>query len=159
MNPGGTSSNERMWVRVSFLVAALATFGCSADRPEPAAPSAPAIETVPLRTLAANTASYRGQTVRVCGRWSDPPTLRPGEVARSGWALTAPKLPGTFGPHSYFVGVTSCLGRRPRLSSGCITGRIAREDGSLDLPENILVGSHVTGSHEWLLHPQCSVER
>ena len=150
---------SRGGVQLSLLVAvfaALGTLGCSAERPETAAPPAAGVETVSLYVLAANMGRYKGQTVRVCGRWRDPPPRRARAVAQSSWSLTAPNPPGTVRPHVYVVGVTPCRGKRPRLTNGCLTGRIARENGSLDLPEDILIASHVTGSYEWFLHPQCA---
>jgi hypothetical protein len=60
-------------------------------------------------------------------------------------------------PHgsTVYVVVPACNGQAPRLVRGCITGRIAREDGSLDVPDYETIGSHLIGSEEWWLHPQC----
>lgn len=134
-------------------VAALGLSGCYAEAPEPR--SATLVETVPLPVLAANTADYRGRTVRVCGRWS--PDRRAASETNRQWSISQ-RDPKARRPHVYSVGIKSCGERRPRLDQGCITGRIAREDGSLDLPTDMLVQSHVTGSLEWWLHPQCMAE-
>lgn len=73
-----------------------------------------------------------------------------------GWNLI---VPYSHSPRSMiFVVVAACEGERPRLSNGCITGRIAREDDSLQPETEIIVVSHTTGSFEWWLHPQCRAD-
>lgn len=152
-----TCAAPKSVARATVLLAGLTILcvaGCSAAAPE--APSAAAVQTVPLQVLAANTVDYRGRTVRVCGRWQNRSARSGDDAPETGWSLTAPNPPGMHGPHTYSVIVAACRGARPRLTNGCVTGRIAREDGSLAMPEAILVASHVTGSNEWWLHPQCA---
>lgn len=67
------------WLRLPSALlltafAALAASGCTAAEPE--TPSSAAVQTVPLRTLAANIGPYIGQTVQVCGRWNGPRNQR-----------------------------------------------------------------------------------
>jgi len=54
------------------------------------------------------------------------------------------------------VYIRSCTERRPRLVRGCIVGRVAREDGSLDPPISRIVSDHQISNSEWWLHPHCA---
>ena len=111
------------------------------------------VQTVHLTELARNVGNYTGQTVRVCGgRWRGSMT-RPDGTHR-GWILSKVDPSGPRGPHVTSVYV-ACRTPRPRLVDGCLTGRIAREDGSQTPSETVTVSSHVTASREWWLHPQC----
>jgi hypothetical protein len=95
----------------------------------------------------------RGETIRVCGgRWVEPRRTEDGRLVA--WTLSQPGEPPYRFPISVLV--APCGEERPKLDRGCITGRIAREDGSQTLPENIFVGSHGLVSEEWWLHPQCT---
>ena len=132
------------------LATACMLVGCMAEPPSPAALNG--VETVPLHVLARTINNYRGRTVRTCGRELTPITQANGDI-RS-WELRAvdPTSPHAF---TAYVIIPACNGRRPRLDESCAIGRIAREDGSLDPPEDIAIGSHMIGSQEWWLHPQC----
>ena len=137
---------------IMLLIGAIAA-GCTAEPLEPASGS---IETVPLHILARNIASYRGQTVRTCGREIEPARYSNGEIIYWRLSVIDPTSPYRFPAR---VIIPSCNGERPRLRGGCISGRVAREDGSLDPPESVVIGSHEIMSHEWWLHPQCPIRR
>jgi len=135
----------------ALLVAAcLLATGCRERSAHSA--SGQSVVTVPLHVFARNAADYRGQTIRTCGREVRPITQSNGEI-RS-WQLRAidPTSPHRF---EAFVVLPACGSRPPRLEHGCVTGRIAREDNSLDVPDAIIVTDHAIGSEEWWLHPSC----
>lgn len=145
--------------RSDLLAAPLAAVACAlaaACAPAPPEGAGNLVETVPLHVLARTIADRRGQVVRVCGgNWGGTVESAAGQMR--GWVLVAPdpSAPATL---RAFVNVRSCDGRRPRRSGDCITGRIAREDGSLTRPESIMVGSHQVGRQEWWVHSQCAAQ-
>lgn len=142
----------------SAILACAAAASCTRALPERAGQSVPlsptaSIETVPLTALAGNMFTYRGRTVRVCGTWDIVGPSHPNPDRRA-WLYERVRAPS--GIHQYSVGVLTCPGAMPRPGRACITGRVARPDGSLESPTEIFVGSHGTGSAEWWLHPQCA---
>lgn len=139
------------WTRATVLLS-IALVSCSPQRPSPAGVSSD--PSVPLHVLARNIESYRGQSVRTCGTELLPITQADGTV-RS-WSLRKLDPTSSHGFTAYVI-VPACAGRRPPMAGGCVVGRVAREDGSLDIPEAITIGSHLIGSQEWRLHPQCLV--
>lgn len=129
-----------------------ALLGSCAPEQAPA-PSASLVPAVPLHVLARTIADFRGRTVRTCGSQLQPAWGASGEVAN--WRLS---VRDPTGPYHFpaIVILPSCNGERPRMErGGCITGRIAREDGSLDDPDVEIIGSHQIMNYEWWLHPQC----
>jgi|GEM_PF-2950879 len=132
-------------------LAALHATGCTHEAVEPSAASA--VETVPLHVLARNIGDYRGQIVRTCGGRPSPVRSPDGEIREWELRVTDPTSEHRF---TAFVIVPSCNGQMPRLVDGCVTGRVAREDGSLDPPTSMSVISHFIGSDEWWIHPPCS---
>lgn len=108
-------------------------------------------ETVPLLTLALDPEAWRGREVRTCG-----PTFQ-GHPAENMWQLSMPH-----GRHGAGILVPGCAGAAPkRDSKGCVSGRIARRDGSIEPtregePQTI---SSAMISHDWFLHPQCRAPR
>lgn len=106
-----------------------------------------------MHVLAHDIRTYRGRIVRTCGRWTGPLTSAAGvDIA---WQLAAPDPTSSAGFQAG-VFVAPCAGRRPRLAQGCITGRIAREDGSLEDPKSTGFIDHQTINFEWWLHPLCT---
>ena len=97
--------------------------------------------------------SYRGQTLRVCGE-----QLKDLGVDEPRWTLFTPQA---FGYHPAMVAVLPCPGRRPTADSRmCMIGRIARRDGSLELPpSDQIVVKGLGDSSPWYLHAQCSANR
>jgi hypothetical protein len=91
---------------------------------------------------------YRGRTIRVCGRLAQ---------IEGRWAVEHVSLPGEVyfhGPPAVFV--LSCTGQSPRLEhDGCLTGRIARQDGSLRPPAQPTDMGDAPYDYDWFLHPQC----
>lgn len=136
-------------------VAALAGFAAACTQALLEPTSQPAVETVPLHILARNIASYRGRTVRTCGRWRG--AQRSGAQVRA-WQLSRVDPTSAY-RFSASVLVSECRGRRPRLADGCIVGTVAREDRSLEPPDSIIVTDHQIISYEWWLHPQCTLPR
>jgi hypothetical protein len=130
-------------------LAVVAGSGCTREAPEPAAASA--VETVPLHVLARTIGIYRGRTVRTCGETMVPVTDAQGVVSQ--WHLSAPDT--TRERATAFVAVATCHGERPHLVDGCVTGRVARNDGSLEDPQSMHLVSHLVGSWEWWMHPHC----
>lgn len=137
-------------MRAAALITILIAAACVREPPE--TPATPQPETVPLHILARNIDSYRGRTVRTCGEWNGAMREADGTLLARQLNRIDPTSPHGWGA---VVFVAPCSGARPPLSDGCINGRIAREDGSLNDPERIEVVSHRIGSSEWWLHPQC----
>jgi hypothetical protein len=109
--------------------------------------------TVPLHVLARTIADYKGRTVRTCGTKLQAARGTDGKVA---YGILSARDPASRHNLQASVHVASCGGERPRLDpGGCVTGRVAREDGSLDEPDAVLVSSHAVVDNEWRLHPQC----
>lgn len=98
--------------------------------------------------IAKDAAAYRGKQVRTCG--TDFLPHRDGEA----WQLSVPYAEGR---HSASVHVIGCQGRPPhRDSEGCITGRVARSDGSLTVPPVLdIVVRSAPDSLPWYIHEQC----
>jgi hypothetical protein len=114
-----------------------------------AAAAPPAVPTVPLVQIATGIEEYRGQMVRICGPRS---TRLDGGRA---WQLSVPRA---FGHHAAGVVILGC----PQLAAAggeetCVTGRIARRDGSIepDREGRLRVVSSAAISEEWFLHAQC----
>jgi hypothetical protein len=109
--------------------------------------SAP-VETIPLIHLATHIEDYRGHTVRTCG-----PEFHRAADGRPEWLLT---VPGAFGHHPAGVRIVSCPTQSARTDRhGCITGRIARADGSVSLAGDPGPVSSAVISGVWFLHAQC----
>jgi hypothetical protein len=155
----GLMTNARSGDRPhAFLLGSLALASAlvAACTPSPLeTASDPAVETIPLHVLARDIESYRGQAVRTCGRWRG--ALRSAEGQVRAWHLS--RIDPT-SPHGFTASVLvpECRGRRPRLTDGCISGRVAREDGTLDMPDGVLVTDHLIISYEWWIHPQCEAQ-
>ena len=139
--------------RSSFsMLSALAAIACVSGETATggASDNAP---TLALEHLAYNIERYKGRTIRVCGRIVQSERLpsfsvehvpEPGEVFFHA-------LPKVF--------LATCGREAPRLDSqGCIAGRIAREDGSLEIPAAV-TSSDAPVNYEWFLHPQCGRAR
>jgi hypothetical protein len=107
-----------------------------------------------LHVLARNIADFRGRTVRTCGPELQAGRGPNGEVAY--WSMLARDPISRHNNIYSGVHIAPCGGeRRPVDADGCVTGRIAREDGSLEAPVDVIIGSHRIVSFEWILHPQC----
>lgn len=135
------SSGAKLFLAVLF--SAVAATACMHS------PSHVEVEAVPLVNLAKNIDSYSGQTVRTCGSelipWKPP----------SEWQLKVAS-----GRHGAGVLVLACKHlSRVKNSETCLSGRIARRDGSLRkyaIGEERVISSG-TYNYEWYLHQQCSV--
>jgi len=96
--------------------------------------------------------SFKGRMVRVCRGRLTPVT--PASLHR--WELSGPE---TTYPYGAIVLVQTCGAARPQLDrEGCLTGRVARADGSVReraAGENEVMTAGTTISHTWYLHPQC----
>jgi hypothetical protein len=122
------------------LIAAGASIGCtSLARPFPP-------PTIDMVQLIQHIRSYRGQSVRTCGE-----RLVHSEDA---WDLQRPSGLGYHGAHMRIV----ACGARPVLDGeSCITGRIARRDGSVgeDGPEGEGIMTSEVINYTWYLHERC----
>jgi hypothetical protein len=139
--------------RVLTLATAGLLAGCMSERP--ARFAAETVQTVPLHVLARNIEDYRGRTVRVCGGRLRPNRDATGNIRSWHLSVSDPVSPP---PSTAYVIIRPCAQERPRLTRGCAVGRIARENGSLDAPESMVIASHSIGSREWWLHPQCRAD-
>lgn len=115
--------------------------------------ASPQGETVPIRRLAADPEEWRGREVRTCG-----PSFR-GDRAKGEWQLSLPRASGY---HPAIVRILGCAGVKPaRDSNGCVSGRIARRDGSIRPTregEERTISSAIV-SYDWYLHAQCPAPR
>lgn len=107
--------------------------------------------TLSVGQLARQIESFKGRHVRACGGRLDL-----SEVYKR-WAIQSIGDPN---PHGAIVNVVPCPGVTPRLDGrGCIAGRIAYRDGTLDETRQtgpITMSSAIT-SYVWYLHAQCPV--
>jgi hypothetical protein len=92
---------------------------------------------------------FRGRSVRACGSelQQEPGSRR--------WDLLVPRVVGY---HPARLRVIPCAAETPRLDgSGCLAGRIAREDGSTDPipPDRERIVSSEIYDHDWFLHASC----
>jgi hypothetical protein len=129
----------------STLFAAVFFCAVAACRTVTPAPS-PDAPTLMLEDYAFNLSPHHGETVRVCGRIVQ---------VRSHWAIEHVRQEGEL----FFHGAPAIFlawsgSRAPRLDrNGCITGRIAREDGSLVPPVQPTNTSDAPYDYDWFLHP------
>lgn len=93
---------------------------------------------------------FRGQTVRVCGRLVQ---------RESHWAVEYIPREGDAFFHGYPAVLIAGCQETPRLDrQGCLAGRIAAIDGSLNPPPR-RIDDDTPISRDWFLHPQCSAPR
>lgn len=133
--------------RTLILSASLAaTVACAT-----AAGVGPEVPTLSVNSAGYRVTRYKGRTVRVCGRLAQ---------VEGRWAVQHIQRPREFFLHGLpAVFVATCDQTPPRLDRhGCLVGRIAREDGSLDEPRSVLTDDSPF-THYWLLHPQCPAAR
>lgn len=98
--------------------------------------------------LARQIESYTGKGVRACGSLEK---IEGNDL----WKLNAPADPH---PHGAAVYIVPCNGNKPISDrNGCIAGRIALRDGSLDVDQlrGPITMSDAIASHIWYLHAQC----
>lgn len=122
-----------------------ALLACATTEPEEEA-----LPAIAAGQLARQIESFKGRNVRTCGQ------LVPFEGSGPElWAVLSIKDPHR---HGASVNVVPCPGVRPRLdANGCIAGRIAYRDGTLDETRQtgaIVMSSAIT-SYVWYLHAQC----
>ena len=130
------------------LAALMMLAGCAPVSPAPEQPQA--VRTIPIPQLAREIDRHRGEIVRTCGEQLEPTVNAQGDILR--WELSTRDSITRF-PAS--VVVAACNGGQPPIENGCVTGRVAREDGSLEEPERWIVTDHEIVNYEWWLHPQC----
>jgi hypothetical protein len=131
--------------RVLLLAPICAVAACTPVPPEAATTAG--VETVPLHVLARTIENHVGRTVRTCGR------LERVVPEAENFVISVVDPETRF---SARVQVKGCPEGRPRLVDGCITGRIAQENGTLEPnPDARIVASHVIENNEWWLHPRC----
>lgn len=103
--------------------------------------------------LAYNIERHKGQTIRTCGSL----------MVQSGqWRIEAAPSEQLGTLHGRpAVLIVACPGERPSLDgASCITGRVARRDGSLSYPLGApIAADDVPTNYEWFLHPRCPVGR
>lgn len=133
-------------VAASFLCSSAASLSLAACRTNSISEAA-SVPTLPAGQLARNIETYKGQILRVCGR-----LLK--EEGNTLWEIRAVADPH---PHGAGVKVVPCAGAKPqRPKKGCMTGHIARRDGSLEPQAGgpVMVTDAIE-SYVWFLHPQC----
>lgn len=112
------------------------------------------VETMDVRDYAKTPGAYRGRVIRVCGEriaHGERP-LSSGVLVPSG-RLTSPIFGGR---HNAEVNVLSCAGAQVQLDDqGCVTGRIALRDGTLEVDPEALHVSSPGGTDPWFMHIQC----
>ena len=110
-------------------------------------------ETHSVEYLAFNIERHKGQTIRTCGSL----------VAQGGqWRVEAEPSAQLGTLHGRpAVLIASCPNGAPSLDADrCISGRVARRDGSLSYPPGRSVAvDDVPTNYEWLLHARCSSRR
>jgi hypothetical protein len=110
-------------------------------------------ETVPLLTLAKDPEAWRGREVRTCG-----PDFR-GDRKQGVWELSRSSVSGY---HPAIVRILGCGKSAPKRDrNGCVVGRIARRDGSIEPlreGEPRIVSSAIV-SYDWYLHARCPASR
>lgn len=115
--------------------------------------ASPDVPTLAIEDYQFNLRRYIGQRARVCG-----------QVVREGghWGVARLPVSGEF----YFHGrptilVIACGDEPPRLDrNGCITGRVAAEDGTLTpVPNRSGLQDDSPVDREWFLHPHCPRRR
>jgi hypothetical protein len=136
-------------MRFTLAVPALLACGCATASSESSVDAV----TVPLHVLANDIAHYRGHWIRTCGTDLNAVWGPGGETTH--WHLTARDPASNFPYMRVGVAVATCGSDRPRLIDGCLIGRVARDDGSLEDPKSVIVTSHLTIQREWRLYPQC----
>lgn len=133
------------------LVACALTCGCLPEQPRSAFTAQ--VERIQLLELAANIEAYRGRSVRTCA----PRTSRLNEPLE--WQLTGP---GRRARHPGGVLVVACdRNWSPAPNGTCVTGRVARRDGSIEPlreGESRIVSS-ATIDYTWYLHAQYPNQR
>lgn len=108
--------------------------------------------TIPLLQVVEQGEALRGRTVRTCG--TSFAQVNVGGGFRK-WKLSVPM---SVGWHPARIDILPCGKHEPELDEqGCITGRIARHDGSVRLPgpRELLDAASPGTSVHWALHAQC----
>lgn len=138
-------TNAFAWV---LLIGGLSASSCRTT-PSNSADSQPQIT---AEEFVLNAHRYGGRAVKVCGRLSAPPrdNLR--------WGLSeanAAEGDRYHGPMTALV--LPCPSTTPRLDrNGCLTGVVARRDGSFEQPPLTPTTVVVPPiNNEWFLHAQC----
>lgn len=135
---------------LAAVAAALTVAACCTTRgaglPDP--------PTIALEQLMPQIERYRGRTVRTCGQLDGP---RPDRT----WIITSLKQPEEYNTHGRArTLVMPCANTPPRLDlEGCISGRVAQKDGSLNYPPGPITIEDGSNSLYWHLHPQCPAQR
>lgn len=140
---------RRVWSSAITLGAVAAVSGSACRRTVDAQRGD--VQTFAVSDLAYSIERHRGQTVRICG------ALGPSEDAGI-WRLEDLRATEASQIHGRpAVLIAACGGNRPPLDRrSCLTGRIARRDGSLTYPPGAPVAvDDVRTNYEWFLHPQC----
>lgn len=109
--------------------------------------------TLPILELATAAEKYRGEVVRTCGPEYKPYLKDTDDI----WAVMKP---AAIGYHTAYVLVVPCPGSTPKPTSKgrCITGKVARLDGSLTVPApQLIVVRSAPMSEPWYVHEQCPV--
>lgn len=106
---------------------------------------------VSLLKIATDPEAYKGRSVRICGT-----SFRRALDGSRKWELIQSNAVGY---HPAIVRVLPCDSHDPLPDSdSCLTGRIARQDGSLtEFKPDYIVVSSSPDSQPWYLHAQCRV--
>lgn len=112
------------------------------------------VETIDVREYARTPEIYRGRVIRVCGKhiYRDEQPLTTGVFVPSA-RLTSPIFSGR---HTAEVSVLGCAGAQvPVDNQGCVTGRIALHDGTVEIDPEAIYVSSPGGTYPWFMHLQC----
>lgn len=143
------SGTKTLRAGLAILIIASTIAGCRTMTQEHEAPTLTVSELA--RDLARGPASFKGRTVRVCRGRLDQ--IIPTDHRE--WAFSAI---GERFPHGAGVNVKACGDAAPIVDSqGCLTGRVARPDGSIAEPapdEGVIVSTAIH-SYTWYLHEIC----
>jgi hypothetical protein len=141
---------------ISVLLLSVAAAACTGELAStvavPDAPPDPAVATLSVAEFARTAEHLKGRTVRVCGGRLSP--YWDAERRPIGWFVAQSSVAGY---HPAIVNIGSCGAAKPKLEAAkCLTGRVARPDGSLNTDNwNAVITSSVE-NRNWYLHPlQC----
>jgi hypothetical protein len=135
----------RIWPALIALPAGAALVAACATP----SPSEPAVATLSVAEFARTAEQLKGRTVRACdGKFYEIYDLSDKLI---GWTFAKSSVQGYHPVHIY---IGSCGATKPKLDrQGCLTGRVARPDGSMNRDNWDLTVSSDVANYNWYLHP------